>query len=417
MELKNISLKEYREYLKNIEYADFLQSNYQADKLSINGWDIEFIQIIDKNEIVASAMLAMIPLMKFFKYCYIPRGYIMDYHDKDLVNKVTTLVSKYLKNKNVVYMEMDPKIILQQRDKNGVVLEDGFNNFDIVENLKEVGFIHLPLNVGYDLSKECRFVSILDIVGKTKDEVFKSFSSKTRQNIKNSLKNNVKIRQLNRDELSLLKDLVNLSGEKQHYDTFSLDFFESEYDCFKENVKVYLAYLDVEEYVESIQTNIKKEKEVIDKANEVLKENPHSKNSLSRLRVATQNLESLYKRELAAQKIQKEYPVELPLAAAMFLFYKGEVYYLSSGSDEKYKSFKGPYALQWYVIQEAIDLNYSTYNFYGISGYFEKGQEGFGVFDFKRGFNAVVNEYIGNFILPCKPIVFSVYNHIKHVVK
>ncbi len=416
MNIKKINIQQYNEYLNTLSHVDFLQSPMQAQKLSLNGWEVEFIQVMDRETVVASAMLCIIPLMKVFKYCYIPRGIIMDYHNDSSLKDITSLIKDYLKRQNVVYMEMDPAIILQERDSNGSIVEGGFNNFDVVDHLKNAGFLQLPLKVGYDLSKECRYVSVLDLRDKSKDDVFKSFISKTRQNIKNSLKNNVKIRQLNRDELFLLKDLVNLSGEKQHYDTFSLDFFESEYDCFKENVKVYLAYLDVEEYVESIQINIKKEKEVIDKANEVLAENPYSKNSLSRLKVATQNLESLYKRESAAQEIQKEYPSQLPLAAAMFLFYKGEVYYLSSGSDEKYKNFKGPYALQWYVIQEAIDLNYSTYNFYGISGYFEKGQEGYGVFDFKRGFNAVVHEYIGNFILPCKPFIFNLYNRFKHVV-
>ena len=417
MELKTISIQEYRKYLDSVEYADFLQSDHQAEKLMKNGWHVEFVQIVDSEKIVASAMLAMISLMKIFKYCYVPRGIIMDYHNEKVVEDVTCLIRNYLKSKNVVYMEMDPAIILQERDSDGNIVDGGFNNFDVVQKLKDFGYLHLPLKVGYDLSKECRFVSVLDVKDKSSDEVFKNFISKTRQNIKNSIKNNVKIRMLNRNELNILMDLVNKSGEKQHYETFSLDFFESEYDCFKENVGVYLAYLDVQEYVSSIQSNIKKEEETIVKANEVLAENPHSKNSLSRLKVATQNLESLHKREVAAQEIQKEYPNELPLAAAMFLFYKGEVYYLSSGSDERYKNFKGPYALQWYMIQKAINEGYSTYNFYGISGLFEKGDEGYGVFDFKRGFNAVVHEYIGNFILPCKPGVFNIYNKLKHVVK
>lgn len=99
----------------------------------------------------------------------------------------------------------------------------------------------------------------------------------------------------------------------------------------------------------------------------------------------------------------------------MFLFYKGEVYYLSSGSNERYKKFKGPYALQWYIIQKTIEEGNHTYNFYGISGLFKPEEEGYGVFDFKRGFNAVVHEYIGNFILPCKPFIFKIYNNLKHI--
>ena len=121
-----------------------------------------------------------------------------------------------ISKKGIVYAEMDPAIQLQQRNQDGDIVEGGFNNFDVVENLKSSGFLQLPLKTGYDLSKECRFVSVLDVKDKTADEVFKGFISKTRHNIKNALKNSVKIRELSRDELSILKELVNMSGEKQN---------------------------------------------------------------------------------------------------------------------------------------------------------------------------------------------------------
>ena len=68
------------------------------------------------------------------------------------------------------------------------------------------------------------------------------------------------------------------------------------------------------------------------------------------------------------------------------------------------------------MIQTAIEEKYDFYNFYGISGYFNKGEDGYGVFDFKRGFNATVVELIGNYILPVKPLMFSIYNKMKKVI-
>ena len=415
MQIRSIDENKYQAYLDSIEYADFLQSVEQSNKLKSNGWQVEYLQFVENDVVKASAMIGIIPLMKVFKYCYVPRGFIMDYHDKDLVSSVTKVFKEYLNSKGIVYAEMDPAIQLQQRNQDGDIVEGGFNNFDVVENLKSSGFLQLPLKTGYDLSKECRFVSVLDVKDKTADEVFKGFISKTRHNIKNALKNSVKIRELSRDELSILKELVNMSGEKQNYDTFTLEFFENEYDHFKQNVKAYMAYLDVNEYVSNIEDGIKKETETIERANETLKENPYSKNSQNRLKIATRNLESLQKRQEEAKEIKSNCSDELPLAAAMFLFYKGEVYYLSSGSNERYKKFKGPYALQWYIIQKTIEEGNHTYNFYGISGLFKPEEEGYGVFDFKRGFNAVVHEYIGNFILPCKPFIFKIYNNLKHI--
>ena len=67
------------------------------------------------------------------------------------------------------------------------------------------------------------------------------------------------------------------------------------------------------------------------------------------------------------------------------------------------------------MIQKAIDEGYSMYNFYGISGYFEKDQDGFGVFDFKRGFNAEIVELIGDFTLPISSTKLALYNALKKV--
>ena len=39
-----------------------------------NGWKIEYLQFVENNTVVASGMIGMIPLMKIFKYCYVPRG-------------------------------------------------------------------------------------------------------------------------------------------------------------------------------------------------------------------------------------------------------------------------------------------------------------------------------------------------------
>ena len=65
------------------------------------------------------------------------------------------------------------------------------------------------------------------------------------------------------------------------------------------------------------------------------------------------------------------------------------------------------------MIQQAIKKGYTYYNFYGISGYFNEGEQGYGVFDYKRGYNAIVTEYIGNFVLPIQKPIFNIYKKLK----
>ena len=66
--------------------------------------------------------------------------------------------------------------------------------------------------------------------------------------------------------------------------------------------------------------------------------------------------------------------------------------------------FYAQYAIQWYMIQYAIKNNFEKFNFYGISGNFDRSHKDYGIYDFKKGFGGVVEEYIGSFELVISPI-------------
>ena len=103
----------------------------------------------------------------------------------------------------------------------------------------------------------------------------------------------------------------------------------------------------------------------------------------------------------------------MDLAAALYIYNDYEVYYLSSGSNPKYNTYMGAYRLQWEMIKFAKARNIQRYNFYGITGDFSENAEDAGVQKFKAGFNAYVEEYIGDFIKPIRPLLYKIYDLIK----
>ena len=64
------------------------------------------------------------------------------------------------------------------------------------------------------------------------------------------------------------------------------------------------------------------------------------------------------------------------------------------------------------MIKYAIENNYKKYNFFGISGIFDKKDSEYGVYEFKKGFGGVVEELIGDFYLPT-----SILYKIKRIIK
>lgn len=416
MQINTINIQQYSEYLDTVDTAVFQQSPFHAKKFEHDGWSVEFIQASQENEVYATCMLAYLPLMKVFKYCYVARGFLADYKDKDKLVKFTSSLKQYLKKKNVVYLEMDPEIDLVQRDKDGNVVENGFNNYDVVENLKSGGFLQLPLKQGYDLSKECRFCSSIDLRGKTSDEIFNEFSSATRRNTRTAQKYNVHIRKLGVDQLHILDSMEKETSARQDFEAMSLDYFKNLYAFYGEDhVETLLSYLDLDEYEQKIKKEYNTTLKSIEKTKTFLEKNPGNEKKEKRLKTDETYLDSLEKKISHIQELKDTYGKEVPLACCLFIKYGHEIVYLVGSSNYEQRDFRGPYAIHWHMIQEAIQEGYDFYNFYGISGYFEPGKEGYGVFDFKRGYNAVVHEYIGNFILPCKPFIFKIYNKLKHI--
>ena len=416
MRINTINIQQYSEYLDTVDSAVFQQSKYHAKKFEHDGWTVEFIQASQEKEVYATCMLAYLPLMKVFKYCYVARGFLADYKDKDKLVKFTSSLKQYLKKKNVVYLETDPEIDLVQRDKDGNVVENGFNNYDVVENLKSGGFLQLPLKQGYDLSKECRFCSSIDLRGKTSDEIFNEFSSATRRNTRTAQKYNVHIRTLNVDQLHILDSMEKETSARQDFEAMSLDYFKNLYAFYGEDhVETLLSYLDLDEYEQKIKKEYNTTLKSIEKTKTFLEKNPGNEKKEKRLKTDETYLDSLEKKISHIQELKDTYGKEVPLACCLFIKYGHEIVYLVGSSNYEQRDFRGPYAIHWHMIQEAIQEGYDFYNFYGISGYFEPGKEGYGVFDFKRGYNAVVHEYIGNFILPCKPFIFKIYNKLKHI--
>lgn len=88
-----------------------------------------------------------------------------------------------------------------------------------------------------------------------------------------------------------------------------------------------------------------------------------------------------------------------PVAAAMFIYYNNEVVYLYSGADPKYNHVAGSYAIQWRMLNFALKQHIPRYNFYGV-----RPEAGNGVFEFKNGFRAEVEELWGTYMAPLSPL-------------
>ncbi len=70
------------------------------------------------------------------------------------------------------------------------------------------------------------------------------------------------------------------------------------------------------------------------------------------------------------------------------------------------------------MLHLCIERGVNRYNFYGIDGIFDDpDSEGRGVLEFKQGFNGYVEELLGEYTAPVRPVVFAAKSLARKLLK
>lgn len=399
MKFRELSIDEYKKFIKNYKNSNFFQDNRMDNYSKFKGYISYYVGVEDNKNIVAAARL-LAKKSKFGKYNFSsPRGLLVDYNNFELLEFFVNNLKKYIKTKNGLVLKIDPYIIYKSRDIEGSETKE-INNSNIVNNLKKLGFIHGGFTRGYDLSGQGRWYFVLNLENKSLDDIQKGMKANHRNIIRKAEKYGVEIKQIEYNDLPTFKHITEDTSARIGFSDKSLVYYQTMYDSFKDEVKYLIAYLNVDKYKEKL----KEELEINQNKYKLLSDTTTGK--AKELKIT---IDGLIKRLDESNHLKEK---QIPISCAMFMLYNGEVDYLFSGSLSEYKNLYAQYLIQWHMIKYAIENNYKKYNFFGISGIFDKKDSEYGVYEFKKGFGGVVEELIGDFYLPT-----SILYKIKRIIK
>ena len=188
MEIVKLTSKEFENFAKKNKYVTFHQKESWGKLKEKNGWKYEMIGLKDDKKVVAATLLLSKMAPFKVKMYYAPRGFLIDFKDKNLLKEFVGKIKTYIKEQGGTFLKIDPYVPHLERDVNGDVVEGGEDNSEITEYLKELGFIHYGYNI--DMSKELqpRWMFTLNLKDRTEDELFNNITKPTRKNIKKTLK-------------------------------------------------------------------------------------------------------------------------------------------------------------------------------------------------------------------------------------
>ncbi len=416
MKLKKLTKKEFKTFADKNPEITFHQTEEWANLKKVNNWDAHYIGLEDDNKkIIAGALLLSktLPIIKK-KMFYSPRGFLIDYNDKDLLKKFTEEIKKYAKKENAIFIKIDPFVEYQEHDNNGDIVKNGYNNKDAVENLKSLGYKFFGFNLMQD-TLQPRWMHVIETKNRTLDDVMKDMESKTRQILRKNEKCGITTREITRDELPIFKDIMKHTSDRREFVDRPLSYYEAMWDALHDSgiLKILIAEIDFNKYEkntleekEEIEKNLKDR--IYKKEKNILKMNEKKYNSSNK-----QDEEAIKRLEKQLEKIKElkdEYGDKEILGGILFLIYGNEVLSLHGGSHAKLMQFQSAYTIHFEGVKMAVEGNYNRYNFYGITGDFRKENPLYGLYLFKKSFGGHVVELIGEYDLVVSKFWYTVYN-------
>ena len=136
MNLKEMSLAEFKEFASTHFIGNFHESiNYALIKAE-EGYEYEFISY-GADEVVAAALILYKKIGNIY-FGYSPRGFLINYSNEYLLEEFTRKVKEYYKKRGFAFIKINPKIAVAKLNKKTMSFEYN-ENYRIIDILTKCG--------------------------------------------------------------------------------------------------------------------------------------------------------------------------------------------------------------------------------------------------------------------------------------
>lgn len=405
MTLKIISAETFQKHIDHAEYQFFEQTPQMANLLEKRGYDVKIVGYEVDGDVKVSGILFS-TLVAGGLHMELSRGPIVT--DRAYIKDFYQALQEFAKQHHAIELVVKPYLTYQHFDTEGNPIAEPDST--VITVLTSIGYEHLGLQTGFNSGD---WYYIKDLTGLTQDTLFKSFSKKGKPLVKKAKTFGMKIKKLERNQLSLFKEITSATSDRREFDDKPLEYYEYLYDSFGEQAEFLVVTLNFLDYWQNLSRDQEKLKEKIDRLASDLVENPNSEKKQNQHREFSSQFDTFEVRKQEAQELINRYgQKDVPLCASLFVYLDREAYYLYSGSYPEFNKFYAPALLQEHAMLEAIKRGITSYNFLGITGQFDGSD---GVLRFKQNFNGYIVRKIGTFRYYPRPIKYKTIRLIKKI--
>lgn len=414
------------------EKGHIFQTSYWCDFKT--EWNQHYIKGIDDTKkvvLTCSLLTRKIPYLN--KYIgYVPRGFVCDYSNKELLKSFAEFLEKFSKENRISFITIDADIHYKENEN---LLEDGEKTKSI---LKEAGFVFADAGNKNFEAIQPNFVFRLDIENKEnlspkeqKDKIFNQFHKKWKYNIKVGNQRCLEVewfdnKNIKDDLITEFHNIMVETGKRDNFLVRNRTYFENllkkvgpyarlymvKYNLKKDKENSIKKIEDINKEIDMLEDKIAKYIKGLEEGSPDVvgakKMQSHIKDT-KKVETLTSQLDKLKERVDRIDETGKEY---IYLSGAIYLYYGNKAWYLYGASRDDFRDTMTNFAMQWAMISDSIDLGLSTYDFRGVSGDISEDNPLYGLYKFKKGFNGDFVEFIGECDLVIDKLIYKTFKEV-----
>ena len=385
--VEQVDPKEHDAFIAAHPLCNLLQTSDWA-KVKDN-WDHAIVGVRAGEQLVASALVLIKQLPLHFTMMYVPRGPVMDYHNKELTVVFLHGLQRWAKRYHCLFIKMDPGIHYRDyliEEQETAEVHAGMK--EILENLQAAGAIHQGFTTYIKESIQPRYQANVYAC----EDFDASLPRHTRRLIKDALKRNVEAVRVGEERLDEFADVVALTEKRKHVSLRNREYFHQLMEIYQEDCYLFLAEVDVRAMLEGLYEQRREN----DAQLAQLKEGaPKKKRRL-------EDIQRSLARDIAEfEEIVREYPQRTVIAGVLSIKVGDTLEMLYAGMNERFKKFMPQYYLYTEIMKYAFANGCRYANMGGVEGDLQDG-----LTKFKANFHPHINEFIGEFDLPVNRVLY-----------
>ena len=408
--IENIEKDKYEKFVKNHVKSHFLQS-YAWGEFSkkCKGYNPYYVGLVnDKEELVATALLLEKKLPMGYSRFYSPRGFVIDFYNKELLTEFVNEIKKFVKKHKGIFIKIDPDIIWRKENYLGEEVALDKDPKEIFDSLTSLGFKHKGFTKNFE-TEQPRYTFRIDM-NQSFEEIEEKFSKTTKQRINKGESLGTKVRLGTIDDVKEFSHLMDLTENRK-------DFISHDYEYYKNLFEIYNEDNHMDLFIGSINT-----KEVIDKYNKELEEvedslkplqvEELSKSNKTKKAELEKRKEKLLEYVKEYQEAQDKYQEEIILNGHVIMEYGDKAWVLYAGNHNILMDSYSNYAVYKEHIKYCKEHGIKMYDQFGTVGDLSKDNPRLGLHEFKKKFGGDYVEFMGEFDLITKKFMYFVFNKL-----